>query len=317
MTEATVVRDRYVKGGDRAYIHPIGRLLRRRFTTDAHFTGYVAERRLSRATLEQGVVAHMQWIIFDVDCQEVHGSRQPAPVTWRHSFNERLRKLGASHPNPFAYHTRGGARIVYGLADPFVISSRGDARKWSQDYAVALANLVRRFGITGDPACHDWTRLFRLPHATRTPAGEPECWPTLGDPYDIGVLRLDASAVDVSAARASSKAFATPRILNSAPSTSNGRGLLYHLLASRGDVLRKHGAEGACVVRCPRESEHSTGRTGDGSTLLYPPAAGCEVGAIHCMHSHCSGMTVRDWVRCFSESELADARRAARVERAA
>ncbi len=321
----SIVRNRFVKGwprhddGEPVYVRELGEALPRPYRTDAHFMAYASPnaRRLTREALEQGVTAPMSAIVFDVDCADVHGTSEPAPQSWRDALLKKIARLSEVHPAPYTYGTRGGARILYRLPEPFEIKSHDDARQWSQLYAVALAYLARRFGIGADPACHDWQRLFRLPFATREPDGKPEAWPTLGDPHNIGTLRIHAMVDDVKAARASSKAFSRSRISDVTLCASSGEGLLYHLLRARGDILREHTQPGAYVVRCPRESEHSTGRTGDGSTLLYLPAVGEQVGAIHCLHAHCSNLSVRDWVRCFEDREVQTARRAAGIERAA
>ncbi|MGB5812116.1 MAG: hypothetical protein WBG86_16390 [Polyangiales bacterium] len=313
---ASALRDRFVRGGDRAYIASLGQLLSRTYKTDAHFVAYAAEERLTRKSLADGKATAMTAIVFDVDCQEVHGTSAPAPAEWRSAFDAKMSKLAECHPRPFAYHTRGGARVMYVLK-PYRIESAQDARRWSQDYAVALTYLLRAFAIAADPACHDFTRLFRLPHATREPGGRPQNWPTFGDPFDIGTFRLEPTREDIETAKASSKAFQPSRIADYTPSTVSGEGLLFHLLRARGHVIRAHREEGAYVIRCPREDVHSSGRTGDGSTLLYPPARGEQVGAVHCLHAHCTDMTVRDWVRCFSATEIEAARVAAGIGRAA
>ena len=321
----TIVRDRYAKGwprhadGERAYVLGLGEALTRTYRSDAHFVQYATpnDRRLTREAFDEGVIVRMNVIVFDVDCADTHGSSQPAPERWRAELGTKVEALSEAHPAPYFYETRGGARIVYRVGAPFEITSQAGAREWSQHYAIALAYLSRQFGIGADPACHDWQRLFRLPFATRDKGAKPEAWPTRGDAHKIGTLQIPASAADVDAARASSKAFSTSRISALTPCTSSGEGLLFHLLRARGDVLREHTQPGAYVIRCPREFEHSTGRTGDGSSLLYSPAAGEEVGAIHCLHNHCAHMTVRDWVRCFGQIEIDDARRAAGMARVA
>jgi hypothetical protein len=149
----------------------------------------------------------MHVIVFDVDDPTTHGTFEPASDEWREKQRARCRRLESEHPGAFFYDTRGGDRCVYRLREPSVIRDPQDATKWRQEYAVIRENLLRRFDISVDPACSDWTRLFRLPHATRDRESGPERRPTYGDPRNIGGLHVRAELCDVEAARAASKAF--------------------------------------------------------------------------------------------------------------
>jgi hypothetical protein len=307
------------KPGARAYAISIEQALTRPYRTDAHLVQYCSpnERRLALAALDEGVEVTASVVLFDIDCQEVHGTPEPAPEAWRAELREKAAELASVHPNPYVYFTRGGARIVYQQAEPAVLRSREDASAWSRDYLVALAYLERRFGIAGDVACRDWVRLFRCPHATREGGnGRPENWGEIGSAGCIGHLHLAATEADVQSAMARCpKAFRAGRVLDfpTTVMTSDGCGLLYHALRARGAVLGTRGREH--IVRCPREQRHTSGRTGDGSTLLYPPANGHEIGAIACLHAHCSGLSVRDWLLEFSPHEIEAARYAAGMRR--
>jgi hypothetical protein len=285
--------------------------LLRSWKTDAHFAAYETPngRRLTREALDRGKRIALGAVVFDIDCPLVHGSPTPAPDAWRAELLEQVGALADSHPDPFVYMTRGGARIVYTQAEPTVLTSQADAQRWSQHYMVACAYLERRFGIVADPACKDWQRFYRLPRATREPGGKPESWPVYGDPKRIGALMIEAAPADVHCVRSTTTVFAPRRELHFEPCTSSGDGLLYHLLCARGAIIRHH-TGGAYVIRCPRESSHSTGSTGDSSTVLFPPAHGKSIGAIACLHGHCSSMRVQDWLGLFSEQEIETARRA-------
>jgi hypothetical protein len=298
--------------GTWADVVPIGVALVRAYTTDAHFCAYETPngRRLTREALDRGKRPVLSVAVFDIDCPAVHGSSAPAPDEWRAALLEQVAELARAHPAPYVYGTRGGARIVYMQPEPIVLSSQADAQRWSQDYAIAVNYLARRFGIVADLACKDWQRFYRLPHATRELGGKPERWPAYGDAAHIGPLSIDATAADVTAARRTSKVFAKRRALEFEPCVSDGRGLLYHLLNAQGAIIRPHTCDGALVIRCPREASHSTGSTGDGSTLLFPPAIGKSVGAIACLHGHCANMSVRDWLQLFSERDIETAQRA-------
>lgn len=324
-SSVSVMRTKYAKSwprhahGDAAYVLPLGVALTRTYRSDAHFAQYRSPngRRLAAEALEQGVGVNLEVIAFDVDCPETHGSSKPAPEQWRHCMRDKMRALSRTHPHPYYYETRGGARIVYRQEEPTLLRTRDDGREWARTYAVALAYLARCFGIHADPACADWQRLYRLPHATREQNEGPENWSVLGDAACIGALTINATQEDVDRAMRASKAFRVPRIANLAPCTQqDGYGLLYHALRARGAVFDRR-PDGAFVVRCPRELQHTSGRTGDGSTLLYLPAPGEQVGAIHCLHGHCAGVDVRGWLREFSTDELEAARQAAGITRAA
>ncbi len=325
MPRVTLIRDREkVCGwptwpeGERTPVAELSTALTRMFTSDAHFTQYASpiRRRLNKSALEQGMAVTMTCLVFDVDDAEKHGTGEPASDAWRADMRARMAQLHDAHPSPFYYETKGGSRIVYALPQSVTLHSREDDRRWSQQYAVALAYFARRFGIEADPACADWTRLFRLPHATRESGGKPESWLVVGDPKNIGALRIAAAPEDMERARQNSKAFREARAMDFTPCAGDGQGLLLHLLRAQGALIRPHG-QNAYVVRCPNERSHTSGRTGDGSTLLYMAAQGEEIGAIHCMHAHCAGLRVRDWLRFFSATELDLARQAAGLRRSA
>ncbi|MBE7481155.1 MAG: hypothetical protein HS104_14375 [Polyangiaceae bacterium] len=317
MTEITVLRDRYVRGwpahddGERAYVLELGTALERPYSTDAHLTAYRTPngRRLTRDALDRGVAVEMTAVLFDLD-----GPDHQATPEWRRETRERVQALATEHPSPYYYETRGGARLVYIQAEPTVIRTHDDARAWRQQIAVAVAYLERRFGLVADPGCSDWQRLYRLPCATREPGGLPENLPTWGDSQAIGALEIRATHDDVDTARRASKAFREPRVRNiESTSACDGFGVLYWALRLRNDVIDDR-SSGVYVVRCPREREHTTGSTGDGSTLLYlPDRPGDEIGHVHCLHGHCADMTPKRWLAEFSATELATARERAGV----
>ena len=313
----TVLRNKFVRGypdppgaqpGERVHTMSLARALTREFTTDAHCVQYTApgvKRRLSRDALSNGVVAGIDVFILDVDCPETHGSPEPAPESWRADLRAKLAALYDAHPGLYYYATRGGARIVYRTPWRFSVATTADARDWAQWYAITVAYMERRFGIVADQACADWTRLFRLPHATRTPGAQPEQWEAIGDPEDIGVLDISAglSVDDLLLARSRSKAFVVRQDLDLTPCTGDGQGMFFHALRARGDILRAR-PNGGYFIRCPRESHHTSGKTGDSSTILYPPSAGKTGGQIHCLHGHCVNMTFQQWKAEFTADEI-------------
>lgn len=60
-------------------------------------------------------------------------------------------------------------------------------------------------------------------------------------------------------------------------------------LQDKGLVLGKD-RDGALLVRCPWEHDHTTGSAGDGSTVYFPAGTnGYEQGHFKCLHGHCAG----------------------------
>lgn len=302
---------------DAAYVLPLSRALTRKYSTDAHFTAYATPngRRLKVNSLEQ-ITVQIDTLVFDVDCDEVHGTKTPAPATWRAESREKMLALRAAHRGFFYYESRGGMRIIYRQPIPFILSSQEDAQQWKQDYAVTAAYFKRMFGLEVDPACADWTRLFRLPHATRTPGAGPEEYPTAGDADAIDALWFEPTEEDLEAAKEIlPRAFeAKKHVSTFTPCSADGYGVFYYAMRDRGLLMREFRA-GVFVARCPNEANHSCGKTGDRSTFLYLPNTGQPLGFIHCLHAHCVNMRPRDWRQCFSDYEWKAAEQAAGVGR--
>jgi hypothetical protein len=301
---------------DKAYVLPLSRALTRTYSTDAHFTQYASPngRRLKTDAVGKATL-YIHVIVIDVDCHEVHGKPEPAPVSWRCEAREKVLALRAAHPNPHYYETRGGMRIIYRQPIPFEVGCHEDVQQWKQDYAVTAAYLKRCFDLDVDVACADWTRLFRLPHATRKAGGEPESYPTAGDASNIGSIWFVPEAEDTELGKKLlPNAFETKRMVEFTPSMADGYGVLYHLLRSRGQLIRPFG-QSAFVIKCPNEAQHSCGRTGDRSTILYLPHAGHTLGRIWCLHGHCQHVRPGEWLRFFDQREIDQAKDAAGIPR--
>ena len=171
--------------------------LSREYATDAHAVGYLAtddehgRHRLTIAALTRGVVPVMGVHLVDVDCADAHKVGGAAGDAWRAAEALKVDALRAAHPGVIAYDTRGGYRLVALLRDPVLISDAHAAVRWRALVARRLAWLAREYGIEGDAACVDWTRLYRLPHATRakpdgTRGDAPERRPVHGAWADLG-----------------------------------------------------------------------------------------------------------------------------------
>ena len=172
--------------------------------TDAHFTAYDAPtppRRLSNdgptgAVWELGPPPRMALLVVDVDHEPTHAENKrrkaakqalrPAPEAWRTVERARVDALRAIHPGVVSYETLGGYRLVALLASPHTVDGPDAKASWARWYLSQLGYLSRAFGIVGDPACADWTRLYRLPRATRN-GSTPEAWPFAGDAHAVGV----------------------------------------------------------------------------------------------------------------------------------
>jgi hypothetical protein len=175
---------RYDDGGAARYQPPAVAMLSR-YPTDAHVAAYsvpALPRRLDRdapgRAVDGGPLAvAMAFFLVDLD-----GPDHQAPPAWRSQMASRCERALAEHPGGFHYETRGGGRLLWRRAVPFLITNDVDAQKWKLTYWRALLYLSRRYGLVGDPACADWTRLYRAPYATRDGGSQPEPRPHLGDP---------------------------------------------------------------------------------------------------------------------------------------
>lgn len=131
--------------------------------TDAHFAGYQHDmpRRLTTAAPPLlSSPPQMSLLVVDIDAHDGAG----ATPAWRADLRRRAARLpGAA----YGYHTRGGGRLVFLLDEPFAILDEVAAAAWSRRYVRCLLEIACVSGIVGDPACRDWTRLYRAPHATR------------------------------------------------------------------------------------------------------------------------------------------------------
>jgi len=316
---------KHPEGGAASYL-PFGEALTKRYTSDAHTAAYavpsVARRLCLAAARELSDGVPMVRALFDIDAANSHassgGDGSPASDEWWAEQKQKIATLAVIHPGIFAYRTRGGARIASTI-EPFTIATATDATAWTARYHEWCGYLANRFGIDADPACSEWVRLFRLPHATRDGNAGPEELETIGNPFAIGTwdpLITDADRDHVPMVRRQKAARAT--VARSSEPLSNyvGSGLFYYVLSARGWV----GAQiepGKLAVKCPNGARHTKGSDYDTSTILWLPGLGEEVGSIWCSHAHCQVLSLTDWLSLFGRDELERARRTAGIERAA
>ena len=322
---APVLRDQKIRswpkfpnGGSAEYTTlPVA--LTREYVTDAHVGAYAAPslpRRLgteallkpeAREVLPDGVA--MVLAVFDVDCPDAHRGDPHAADAWWLDETEKITALLAAHPAGFVYRTRGGYRLVYRLPGPVVLRNGIDAEGWSIRYCGWIAYLERSFEIRADAACKDWTRLYRLPHATRDLGGRPERRETRGDTGSIGCWEPTLDAADVAqAARLHRKRTPkSPPRRGTAPLPVSGDGVLAALMRTRGwlgDLVEP----GKWTAVCPWADQHTKGAAMDGSTVLFAPPCGEVMGWLHCSHAHCGQRTIADVLGLFTDAEIAAAR---------
>ena len=194
-----VLTDKHSKGwpehevGRPAVYMPLADALERRWSSDAHFAAYSAPaqpRRLARpeaivAMADNGGIA-MALAVFDIDAPA-----HQATDAWVVSQAGGIEAARRAHPGLFTYRTRGGYRLVWRLGAPMVLRTAECGARWRLQYQRWCCYLARAFGLVADPSCADWTRLYRLPHATREEGGTPEERPSWGDPREVGAFDVD------------------------------------------------------------------------------------------------------------------------------
>lgn len=161
-----------------------------RWQTDAHFTAYepielrvnggdattLVRARMHGAVNDDRTVYNvdgarmtMRLLVGDVDDVDAHRSGAEASDEWRADFEERV-----ADADLLWYHTRGGARVLAPLREPFEITAPEHAAEWRARYLAWASDVWEAHGIELDTTCADPTRVFRLPATDRyqgTPHG--------------------------------------------------------------------------------------------------------------------------------------------------
>jgi hypothetical protein len=288
-------------------------ILTRAWTTDAHTTAYSVPGlpyRLSRDAIQIGDGVVMVLFVADVDGPDHTGSDE-----WWLAELVKLDALRREFPGALIYRTRGGYRILYLLPAPRVLTSAEAVEGWRADYLAWIAALRLRFQICGDSSCHDWQRLYRVPHATRTTHGRPESRETLGSPYQIGAWTCEPTDRERELAKTLAKRSkpSRPRQEERQSYGDAGDGVLFHAFKNRGWMGHQI-EDGKWAVQCPWEGQHTKGTVFNTSTILWGPGAGEVWGWLHCSHGHCQTRDIRDVLKVFTEDELTLAKRAAGIE---
>jgi hypothetical protein len=288
-------------------------IITRAWTSDAHCTAYSVPThpyRLSRDAIQSDGGVVMVLFVADVD-----GPDHTAPDDWWLSELVKLDALRREFPGAFIYRTRGGYRILYRLPGPRVLTSAEDVASWRADYLAWIAALRLRFQISADASCHDWQRLYRVPHATRTPGGRPESREMVGSPYQVGMWTCNATEQERELAKTLAKRAKPSRPRQEErPSDGNaGDGALFYAFQARGWIGRPI-ESGKWAVQCPWQHQHTKGSVFNTSTVLWAPGAGELWGWLHCSHGHCQTHDLRDVLKTFTEDELTRAKKAAGIE---
>lgn len=280
------------KGGRVEYV-PIGVALSRRYSTDAHTAAWsVPEvaRRLDKGAPEKVEHGIKMMVMF----ADVDGHGVPDLEAWRMAERVKVDALRADHPGVIEYDSRGGYRLVARLATPIFIRDASDAAAWRCIYLSWVRYLDRRYGIKADPACKDWQRLYRLPHATRDEGGKPEDLPIRGSLDAIGEWHPELTAADLAVEEEKT---------TTAAATEDSRGRLWDAFARRG-WLGEQVEPGKWKARCPWMPMHTSGALFDGSTVVYEASAGRDLGWFHCSHAHCDGRPIEEVIAVFTDEEM-------------
>ena len=184
------------------------------YSNDAHFCCYgvlsnegACEAKIPRLTKsvlpllpEYGIIAQTTQVIgtaiaLDYDL--------PGHVKWNETLwneFERLMALASAHypilglPTLW-YTTSGGCRLVWVFNRPVAVEGVGGLED-RLGGAVATAHLG---GLPVDPACRDWTRLFRLPRVVRDDKPPAEKYTEVQEYFRMSWGRIDTKAKEVQA----------------------------------------------------------------------------------------------------------------------
>jgi hypothetical protein len=198
--------DRYAPGmrpHSRTCPETLERALTRRWRDDRHFVAYAPAEvggacvRLTTrdgADRETGEPIPCVWSLPAgerpaVAMQLLIGDVDPPGHEWTDAWGartaKRLAQSGMAH-----YRTRNGYRVIVPLESPVPLESESDAAEWSELYLAWVASVKERYGIELDPACKDWTRLYRLPNVRRD--GKDERAEVIGELTPMPASELSA-----------------------------------------------------------------------------------------------------------------------------
>jgi hypothetical protein len=201
-------------------------------------------------------------------------------------------------------------RILFPLAEPFLISDFGNPREAAKVWSHYVAAIGAKLDIQFDPACLDLSRAYYTP---RHPASAPYFVCMGGErPTDLAELppcqKLKRPARPRTAKRQSSEA-AQP--LTSFREFLRDRGDEFDVVTwvrSIGWEIRGEEVEDKITILCPNDHAHSNaGDPNDvGCVVMNPPETDIGRAVITCRHGHCHDLKTADFMEMIA-TELAPA----------
>ena len=169
-------------------------------------------------------------------------------------------------------------------------------------FSAAQRRLALLYG--GDAACHDLSRVLRVPGTDHCKAGRRPVLLHSVSAWGIypwrevlaGVPELPAEPVRAapSAVRAAAEALPGGMTDGIDVTTLDLPAMMRDAGLDRG-VWRS----GGMAVECPWSAEHS-GPSGATAAMVWPPGARGELPGFKCQHAHCEGRGLRDVMRLFA-----------------
>jgi len=152
-------------------------LLHTCFTTDLHFVAYMngggdpdatqgCRYRKDFITVGSESIA-INYLVVDLDLPKEDGDHR----AWLPGeYNDWLRDFVDPHPiasKAYTYSTTHGARFLFTLENTVSLDSPSCGDAWESTYLIFLSKLAPMGHLIPDPACKDWTRLYRAPNVRR------------------------------------------------------------------------------------------------------------------------------------------------------
>lgn len=212
------------------------------------------------------------------------------------AFGEAVREL-ADCPvlsGAVIYKTRGGMRAVLPLAKPYEVRDAKGA-DWSAFYAGVLARVKRPMNKGWDPACSDFTRLYRLPWVMRAKSKASKVMER-----QEGGIYVPARVVPYALTQDDASRVITALEPN-AKRTKGVGGLVsfYGALGQLGDEI----GQDKYKVPCPfadLHSHHDPNDPLDSSCALVPVDGG---HVVHCLHASCKEARSKGgWARALQDT---------------
>lgn len=119
-------------------------------------------------------------------------------------------------------------------------------------------------------------------------SGRTYHWEVANQPGDVEVAELPAWLLELVAERD------VQGTLPTAPAGEVSLSLLGQAFIAAGLWIKAEPDGQRARVKCPWAGQHTSGKDGDGSTVIFGACAGSGIGWFHCSHSHCTGRSISD-----------------------